>query len=953
MPTPIPNTQAVVGLLAPTNFEDIFPAYDFRYGLGGFRTVGTTTDLLLPTGAGEAVNPSTPDRSITSRRRKKGMVAYVEGVTAFYGLFSSTADSAWEVVGPSYFKGGIRSLATTAQMDAIAGDMREEGMIVYVRGVTAYYALIGTTANAGWTTGFTFGKGGGAGDVTAAGANVFTNLNTFNAGITTSWIYASTGSTFGGTILVSGGATLASRVDIGGVLDVVGGVTFESTTDHAGVARFASGVTASGRVDIGGVLDVVGGVTFESTSDHAGVARFAAGITTSTIDVTNLAKFNGNVTVGDGASDVLTVNSGATFGITDHSGAARFASTVTTTGILTANGGITASTIDVTNLAKFNGNVTVGDGATDVLTVNAGATLASRVDIGGVLDVVGGVTFESTSDHAGVARFAAGITSSTLDVTNLAKFNGNVTVGDNAADVLTVNSGATFGITDHSGAARFASTVTTTGILTANGGITASTLDVTNLAKFNGNVTVGDAASDVLTVTSGATFGITDHSGAARFASTVTTTGILTANGGITASAIDVTGLAKFNGNVTVGDAASDVLTVTSGATFGITDHSGIARFAAGITSSTLDVTNLAKFNGNVTIGDAASDVLTVTSGATFGITDHSGAARFASTLTTTGILTANGGITASTVDVTGLAKFNGNVTVGDAASDVLTVTSGATFGTTDFSSPARFNNSVTIKGSAANTTFDTVGNVTVGATLTVNGNFFVAGTVTTVNRTDLQVDDKTILLGRTLANDTLADGGGIVLASGLTASITWSNAQKAWTTNQSWDIAGSTYAYKIAGVTALASTFLGSAITGSSLAGVGTITSGRWRGSIVELAHGGASADLSGEATNGIVYKAANNLAVTVAGTNTQVLSANGSGVPTWANLTALTGITATSVNINSSGDSGTYFLAFLNSSSTGARLVYTDAGITFDANSNTLSCTKIEAIVDGGVWT
>jgi ribosomal protein L21E len=92
---------------------------------------------------------------------------------------------------------------------------------------------------------------GNTGAVTGAslGANTFTGLNTFNAGVTTSFLYASTGSTFGSTLQVNGGATFAGRVDVGGILDVVGGTTFESTTDHAGVARFASGVTISGTLN--------------------------------------------------------------------------------------------------------------------------------------------------------------------------------------------------------------------------------------------------------------------------------------------------------------------------------------------------------------------------------------------------------------------------------------------------------------------------------------------------------------------------------------------------------------------------------------------------------------------------------------------------------------------------------------------------------------------------------
>jgi hypothetical protein len=111
---------------------------------------------------------------------------------------------------------------------------------------------------------------------------------------------------------------------------------------------------------------------------------------------------------------VQTFSSGVTFAsTTDHTFGARFAS------VITANGGLTASFI----------------------YASTGSTFGARVDIGGILDVVGGVTLESTSDHAG--------------------------------------------------AARFASTIVSTGSITANGGLTASTLIVTGTAQTTGNMTVG------------------------------------------------------------------------------------------------------------------------------------------------------------------------------------------------------------------------------------------------------------------------------------------------------------------------------------------------------------------------------------------------------------------------------------------------------------------------------
>jgi len=72
---------------------------------------------------------------------------------------------------------------------------------------------------------------GNTGAVTGAslGANTFTALNTFNAGITTEFIYASTGSTFAGTLQVNGGATFAATANFTNGLTSAGDIRFSGT----------------------------------------------------------------------------------------------------------------------------------------------------------------------------------------------------------------------------------------------------------------------------------------------------------------------------------------------------------------------------------------------------------------------------------------------------------------------------------------------------------------------------------------------------------------------------------------------------------------------------------------------------------------------------------------------------------------------------------------------------
>jgi hypothetical protein len=57
----------------------------------------------------------------------------------------------------------------------------------------------------------------------------------------------------------------------------------------------------------------------------------------------------------------------------------------------------------------------------------AGLSVASGLTVGGVAYFSGGATFAGTTDHTGVARFAAGVTASTIDTTGAARFNGGVT----------------------------------------------------------------------------------------------------------------------------------------------------------------------------------------------------------------------------------------------------------------------------------------------------------------------------------------------------------------------------------------------------------------------------------------------------------------------------------------------------------------------------------------------
>jgi hypothetical protein len=124
--------------------------------------------------------------------------------------------------------------------------------------------------------------------------------------------------------------------------------------------------------------------------------------------------------------------------------------------------------------------------------------------------------------------------------------------------------------------------------------------------------------------------------------------------------------------------------------------------------------------------------------------------------------------------------------------------------------------------------------------TVVIRGDLQVDGTTTTVNSTTLTVEDKNIELGTAdTPADTTADGGGITLRGTSDKSITWLNSTDAWTFSDHIDLANGKGFY-INGTSVLNATTLGSGVTGSSLTGLGTVTTGTWQASTIGIGYGG-----------------------------------------------------------------------------------------------------------------
>jgi hypothetical protein len=129
------------------------------------------------------------------------------------------------------------------------------------------------------------------------------------------------------------------------------------------------------------------------------------------------------------------------------------------------------------------------------------------------------------------------------------------------------------------------------------------------------------------------------------------------------------------------------------------------------------------------------------------------------------------------------------------------------------------------------------------GTSLVLSGDLTVNGTTTTINSTEITVDDKNLTLGSVATpTDAGADGGGITLKGATDKTLNWIDATDSWTSSEHVNLA-SGKELKINGTSVLSGSTLGSGVTGSSLTSVGTISSGTWNGTAIAVANGGTGA--------------------------------------------------------------------------------------------------------------
>jgi hypothetical protein len=303
--------------------------------------------------------------------------------------------------------------------------------------------------------------------------------------------------------------------------------------------------------------------------------------------------------------------------------------------------------------------------------------------------------------------------------------------------------------------------------------------------------------------------------------------------------------------------------------------------------------------NGNATTLTNAPVIAKVLTGYT------SGAGTVAATDSILQAIQKLNGNDATNANLTGVVTSDGNVTA--IANNALTIakTSGL---------QTALNNKASLSGAVF------TGPVA-GTSLTLSGNLTVSGTTTTLNSTNLVINDKNIVLGAysgevevghgPYEDDVTADGGGITLKGDGDKTFNWVSSTDAWTSSERLNLlVGKSYLINNASV--LSETALGSGVVNSSLTSVGAIVTGSWKADVIDGHYGGTGVDNSGKTITlggSLTTSGAHATTLTTTGTTTVTLPTTGI-LATRAGAETLTNKTLTTPIISSISNTGTLTL-------------------------------------------
>ena len=633
------------------------------------------------------------------------------------------------------------------------------------------------------------------GNVDITGTLDVTNNFDINSGKFT--VAAASGNTYAeGTLQVDGNVTLGNAASDSHT--VTGTVQFNQALtvgERANIRNLKIGTDAANEIGtLAGnlILDSTGGTV--NITDNADVDGNLNVDGNTQIDGT--LTVDGNTTIGNAAGDAHSVTGTVTFNqaitstdITANNikiGVDSDAEISTTSGnlILDSAGGQIHITdnLEVDGFLLVEGNTTLGDASSDTLTVNATSTFTASITTDDITaeNIQIGVSGANEIDTAQgnlVLDSATGqtIIDDSLEIKQALEVDGSTTLGDSAADALTVNATSTFNSaitsTDITAdavkigvdASNEISTTTGNLVLDSAGGTVNITDDadvdgnlnvdgnaqIDGTLDVDGNVTLGNASTDAHTINGTVTFpNAVDMNGTATIDNISISNRSIVADGGSL-----VLDSSTNNVQVTGDLGVSDDLTVSDNATLGSSSTDSLtvratSTFTAAITSDDITANNLKlAVDGNSEISTTAGN-LTLDSATAETIVDDN--LTVTGTLDVAGLTTLTEGLTINVAgrelsiqDGSGAAKFtvdtdNGNTSI----VGTLGVTSATTLSNTlNVVQGADFDSTVNIDGVTTltdNTNASTGNNFAASGALQVTGGASIARDLSVGN--DLQI---------------------------------------------------------------------------------------------------------------------------------------------------------------------------------------------------------------------
>ena len=786
---------------------------------------------------------------------------------------------------------------------------------------------------------------------------------------------------------------------------------FESNATAFNVTGTTANVTSTTMLVNGTTFDVHSNVDVDNALTDITAEDFQLSGTGATVDSTTLtvsgttADINSNVDIDNALTDItgtkinlsgtsanvesttLTVN-GTTFDIDSNVDIDNVLTDITATDLNVSGSNVTidsthvdihGTTLDINSATNIDGNITttadatIGNANSDLLTVNSNTVLTDKLDV--------------TKD----TNLQADLT-----VAGHTTLNGNTVVGDNInVDELKLNALVnTHILPSTNGTLSIGNTVNrwdgTFDDLVGEDITSNNTLTVTGQADFNGDVNLGDAATDTVTFVADVDSNILPSANGNDL-------GAATARWDLIANGVNVANHAHFNLTANVEGVATfgndvDIASEANTGTLRVRSTSQLEGFANAVGS--IGVGANAHIGGNtyihhgntngqtvisdstITVGNSDTKSVVSTGGiSTNGTLDVSGASALNSTLGVGGATTLQ-----STLNTVGSARFQDTANVEGLlrakAGSITTGTANATVGMNVGANVNLSTSKITVGTSTANTTITKseiatdgalsvtttstlAGNVSAEANVAIGNKLAVTGTTTLgdaldVNSTadfegnvnfqdsitvaDNSTFSKTLAAGNTSITGTLSTTGKATLAS---ANVTGAlQANGAVDFNSTGDFAGnvnfqdsitvadnSTFSKTLAAGNTTVTGFINVSTT-SQLDGVVTA------GSDVDITGEANSATLRSRGianVDGLLRAKSGSITTGTANTSTAIhVGSNANTKVRLANNTIAVGNAAANSKLTSTGVSTTGTLTVSNTAALGTTTITGDASVT-----------------------